>query len=95
MHQNPELYAKHLMTVEWKFNPDKSINIVITDTNTRVELNTGSDIMYKNGAKVILNFAPYIDSNNRTLVPIRAVAEAFNCKVDWVQSETKILILEK
>ena len=80
--------------VEWKFNADKTINVIITDANTKVELNTGSDIMYKNGAKVILNFAPYIDANNRTLVPIRAIAEAFNCKVDWVQSESKVMILE-
>lgn len=80
--------------VEWKFNVDKTINVIITDANTKVELNTGSDIMYKNGAKVILNFAPYIDANNRTLVPIRAIAEAFNCKVDWIQSEAKVMILE-
>lgn len=80
--------------VSWKVNTDKSINIIITDATTKVELNTGSNIMYKNGTKVILNFAPYIDSNSRTLVPIRAIAEAFKCKIDWIQAESKVMILE-
>lgn len=26
---------------------------------------------------------PFIDSNNRTLIPVRAVAETLGCKVDW------------
>jgi hypothetical protein len=60
----------------------------------KVKLTIGSNIMFVDGKKVFLNFAPYIDENNRTLVPIRAIAEAFGCKVDWVQSEKKVMILE-
>ena len=80
--------------VDWGFNSDKTINVTITDDKNKVILNTESNIMFKNGAKVILNFEPFIDGNNRTMVPIRAIAEAFNCKVDWVQRERKVMILE-
>lgn len=80
--------------VDWGFNSDKTINVTITDSKNKITLNTESNIMFKNGAKVILNFEPYIDGNNRTMVPIRAIAEAFNCKVDWVQRERKVMILE-
>ena len=37
-----------------------------------------------NGDKVAYtDAAPYINSDNRTLVPLRAIAEALNLKVDW------------
>ena len=37
-----------------------------------------------NGDKVAFtDAAPYINSDNRTLVPLRAIAEALNLKVDW------------
>lgn len=82
-------------TIDWKFNVDKTINItIIKDTNTII-LNTNSDIAYINGRKYILNYPPFIDSANRTLVPIRFIAESLNCKVDWVQNESKVMILEK
>lgn len=81
--------------VEWGFNSDKTINVTITDNKNMVALNTESNIMFRNGAKVILNFEPYIDGNNRTMVPIRAIAEAFDCKVDWIQRERKVMILER
>ena len=31
----------------------------------------------------------------RTIVPIRFIAEGLNCKVDWLQSSAKVIILEK
>jgi len=81
--------------VDWGFNSDKTINVTITDDKNKVILNTESNIMFKNSAKVILNFEPYIDGNNRTMVPIRAISEAMNCAVDWVQRERKVMILER
>ena len=59
-----------------------------------VTMTIGSDVMMASGKKVYLNFAPYIDLNSRTLVPVRAVAEAFGCNVDWVQGEQKVMVLE-
>ena len=81
--------------VNWKFNTDKTINITIDKGSTHIVLNTSDTLAFINGKKVFLNFAPFIDSNNRTLVPIRFIAEGLNCKVDWVQPLAKVMILEK
>ena len=81
--------------IDWKFNADKTINIIIIKGDTKIELNTASDIAFVNGKKSYLNFAPYIDENNRTLVPIRFLSESLNCIVDWVQRDSKVMILEK
>jgi hypothetical protein len=78
--------------VEWN---GVTKEILITDATKTVKLTIGDTLMYVNGAKAILNFAPYIDGNNRTLVPIRAIAEAFNCTVEWLQSKKMVMILEK
>lgn len=82
-------------TVDWEKNTNKTIKVIVKDNLHTVTLNTGSTVMYIDGRKVILNFAPYIDGNNRTLVPIRAIAEAFGCKADWVQKDAKVMILEQ
>lgn len=81
--------------VNWSKNKDKSIKVLIDKGNVHIELNTGSDVAFINGKKDILDFAPFIDKNNRTLVPIRFIAEAMNCKVDWIQKEAKVMILEQ
>jgi len=62
--------------------------------NDIISLQIGNKEAYLGDKKVTLNYAPFIDKNNRTLVPIRFIAEALNCKVDWVQSESKVMILE-
>ncbi|MBO8172434.1 MAG: copper amine oxidase N-terminal domain-containing protein [Bacillaceae bacterium] len=35
---------------------------------------------------------PYIDENNRTLIPVRFVSEALGAKVDWVPETRTVLI---
>ncbi|WP_160315582.1 copper amine oxidase N-terminal domain-containing protein, partial [Thermincola ferriacetica] len=37
---------------------------------------------------------PYIDKNNRTLVPVRFVSEALGAKVDW-NAETRVVTISK
>ena len=37
---------------------------------------------------------PFVDDNGRTQVPVRAVSEMLDCKVDWVQ-ETQTAVIEK
>ncbi len=81
--------------VYWRMNDNKSITVIIDKGANRITLTTGSDIAYVNGLKTYLDVAPYIDKNNRTLVPIRFIAEALNCYVDWIQKEKKVQILEK
>lgn len=81
--------------IEWSMNLDKTIKVLINKGKTHIELNTENVMATINGKKVFLNFAPFIDENNRTLVPIRFIAEGLNCKVDWIQKEAKVMILEE
>lgn len=78
-------------TVTWDEVTDTA---TLTDGVTIVTLTLGDIYMKKNGAKIKLNFAPYRDASGRTMVPIRAIAEAYGCIVDWIQEEKRIMILE-
>jgi len=81
----------------------EALNSPVTWFPKTKDITIGSDIKLTVGSiravirnvEYILPFAPFIDKNNRTLVPIRFIAEALNCKVDWVQSESKVMILEE
>ncbi len=52
-----------------------------------VKITIGEDRLYKNGEAVQLDAAAEI-TNDRTMVPVRAISEAFGCNVDW-DNETK------
>lgn len=66
-------------TVNWDGNTQ---TITAVKDDTTVTLQIGSDTMYKNGQPVKLD-VPATAQNGRTLVPVRAISEAFNCKVEW------------
>ena len=51
----------------------------------------GKNEMYVNENMVWLDVAPAI-INSRTLVPVRAVAESFDCIVDWDANNNIIII---
>jgi hypothetical protein len=53
----------------------------------------GNNKIYKNGQEISLDVAPQI-LNSRTLVPVRAVAESFNCNVDWDENTRTVIINE-
>lgn len=54
----------------------------IRGVNITIVLQIDSPIMYKNGGKIELDTSAKI-VGNRTLVPVRAVTEAFECDVNW------------
>lgn len=56
-----------------------TINVVINGTNVNYNEKSG---------------VPYIDSNGRTLVPLRATMEAYGCDVNW-DAINKMAIVEK
>lgn len=56
-----------------------------------VTLQIDNNIMYKNGEAISLDVPAQL-IGERTLVPARAVAEAFNCKVDWVEAAQQVII---
>ena len=47
--------------------------------------------MYKNGTPIVLD-VPAKDVNDRILVPVRAISEAFGCKVDWDDTKSQVII---
>ncbi len=67
-------------TVEWDQNA-KTAYSKLGDVEVSVQLN--SDIMLKNGDEIKLD-VPAVIIDGRTLVPARAIAEAYGCTVNWV-----------
>lgn len=56
--------------------------IILTKNETRVVLQPGSDTAVINGQSASLDAKTYIN-NNRTMVPLRFLAEAFGCEVNY------------
>ena len=56
-----------------------------------VQLSIGSKSLYHNSNNIIIDVAPMI-YDDRTYLPVRAVAEAMGCKVDWNGSERAVYI---
>lgn len=58
---------------------------------TVVNLTIDSKTMFINGEPKVLDVGPML-IDSRTLVPVRAVAESFDCKVDWVEETQSVKI---
>ena len=56
-----------------------------------VEAIIGSNYMYVNGKEKRMDVTPVV-INNRTLVPARFVAEAFECEVEWDEKNSAVYI---
>ena len=61
------------------------------ENNMEIKLKINSNIAYVNGKEVILDTEPIIH-NNRTLVPIRFIAETFDCEVEWDDKGREVII---
>ena len=59
--------------------------------NVTIELTIGNDIAFTNGEAKKLD-APAIIQDNRTLVPLRFVAETLNCDVSWDGANRRVVI---
>lgn len=66
-------------TVDWN---DKTQTVTAKRKKTTVKITVGDNKLYVNGSAIELDVPAQI-INDRTLVPARAVSEAFGCKVDW------------
>ena len=75
-------------TVVWDGNT-QTVTSVKDDTTIRLTIN--AQVMYVNGEEVLLD-SPACLVNDRTLVPIRAVSEAFQNKVNWIAEERTVEI---
>ncbi|GIO15913.1 hypothetical protein J19TS2_54680 [Cohnella xylanilytica] len=71
--------------------------VVLTKSNVKIILQLNSNTAVKNGKTETLDVKPYL-KNNRTMVPLRFIAEMFGCNVSYSNSavtvETKPLIID-
>ena len=75
-------------TVSWD---DATKTITGRKNGTIVNLSIGSDVLIKNGVPKKLDVAPTI-VDSRTLVPVRAIAESFDCDVEWIAEANTVKI---
>lgn len=75
-------------SVDWG---EATRTVIAKKGDTVIMLGIGSNVMYKNGAAISLDVAADI-VNGRTLVPIRAVSEAFDLTVDWDENNRTITV---
>ena len=61
---------------------DTDRSVTVKHRNDTVVLKIGSDIMLVNGTEKTIDI-PAMLLNNRTMIPLRAIAEAFECTVNW------------
>ena len=73
-------------TVTWD---DSTKSVFASKSGIDIKLSVGQCEMYKNGAMIWLDSAPIIKAG-RTLVPVRAVSEAFGLMVEW-DGENKVV----
>jgi len=75
-------------TVDWD---NDTQTVVISKTNTEVELHIGDDAFFVDGILQSTDTAPQI-INDLTYVPLAVIAQAFLCQVDWdADSRTAIV----
>jgi len=64
-----------------------------TRGNTEIRLTVGSTIAYRNGRRLLLDVAPMV-VNDRTMVPIRFIAESIGASVSWTPETQTIQITQ-
>ncbi len=77
------------LTVGWSKG-----EVTVSDGETLVSMRVGSAEMFINGESATLEAAPKI-VENRTLLPIRAVLEAFGHSLDWDSQQKIVLVTSK
>jgi plastocyanin len=71
---------------------DTTIEVNFKRTNTVLVLKVGDPFMMVNEENKVMLDSPPIIKNGRTLLPIRAVAEALGAQVSWESSSKKVTI---
>ncbi len=77
-------------TVEWE---DATQTVKASKGDIAISLQIGSKDMFVNGTTKVLD-VPAKLLNSRTLVPVRAISEAFGCKVDWEDATQTVIITQ-
>ena len=83
--------AEHMnYYVDWDA-ADQVVTLVSADGSNYLEYQIGNTMSYKNGSPVFIDVPPVI-VGGRTYLPLRAVAEAMNCGVNWDAATRTVLI---
>ena len=73
---------------------DATKTVNATREDTTISLTIGSDQLYVNGEAVTIDVPAQI-INDRTMIPVRAIAESFGCNVNWNQKAKRVAITEE
>lgn len=75
-------------SVEWN---NETRSVLSERAGSAVSLTVGSNVMTVNGTQKILDVPAQI-IQDRTLVPVRAISEAFECEVEWDNATRSVQI---
>ncbi len=67
-------------------------SVIATKGSKAIKLTVNSNEAVVNGNTVVLDNAPYINSNGTTMVPLRFISEALGAKVEW-NGEDRIITI--
>ncbi len=100
--QNPDIIMDNTMvplraifeamnaSVVWN---DATNTVLSTRGTTRISMTIGSKVMYKNDVPIELEVPAQL-INDRTMVPVRAIAESFGATVEWDDAAKTVSITE-
>jgi len=75
-------------SVEWD---NATRTVTSSKDDITIKLTIGEKTLYKNGTAVELD-VPGMIVDSRTLVPVRAISEAYECEVEWEAATRTVLI---
>ena len=78
--------------VEWE---NETQTATATKDGITVSVTIDSNKMQKNGEEIELDVPARLVEDSRTLVPLRAVSEAFGCQVEWDEELQRVDIYTK
>ena len=73
---------------------DSAKTIYANKNEVTFKLTIGDYFMYKNDVSILID-TPAVILNSRTLVPVRFIAQAFDCDVSWDAESKTVLITSK
>jgi len=82
-----------------QFTPDRSLyfsNLRLSSSQDQlmsILLKIGSNILTANGIEQIMDIAPFVSQNGRTMVPIRFVTEALDGEVVWNGEDRRVSLI--
>ncbi|MDR1541272.1 MAG: hypothetical protein LBU32_25415 [Clostridiales bacterium] len=69
-----------------------NLGIIISNSLTKIHFIIDNFDYYKNGTKITNDVSPYISSENRTMLPLRVIAETLGAEVDWTEATKTVTV---